>query len=86
MAVNIYSGTASVVMLDFNSLAAWNAVEHEKITNSLMVTAMLNFILRVPDFEDFYRFSLRWIMPGEAPVPASITQLSQSLGGEVQQV
>ena len=50
MAVNIYSGTASVVMLDFNSLAAWSAVEHEKITNSLMVTAMLNFILRVPDF------------------------------------
>ena len=53
LAVNVYMGAASVVMRPLIHVAAWQIIEREKITSGLAVPAMLNFMLQVPNFEQF---------------------------------
>lgn len=84
--VNVYAGTTSVVMRSFTPLLAWQLLEREKITTSLMVPAMLNFMLQVPDFERFDYSNLRWVMTGAAPVPVALTRRYMELGVGVRQV
>ena len=86
LAVNVYRGVTSVVMRSFDPVAAWKIIESEKITSALCVPAMLNFMVQVPNFEDFDRSTLRWIMTGAAPVPVALTQQYQSMGISIQQV
>ena len=42
--LNIYWGVTSVIMREFNPVKAWELIPSEKITCSLLVPAMLNFI------------------------------------------
>ena len=69
LAVNVYKGATSIVMRSFDPVAAWQIVEREKVTSALCVPAMLNFMLQVPNFENYDRSTLRWMMTGAAPVP-----------------
>ena len=85
-AVNVYRGATSVVMRSFEPLLAWQLLEREKVTTGLMVPAMLNFMLQVPDFEKFDRSELRWIMTGAAPVPVALTKRYMELGIGIRQV
>ena len=85
-AVNVYRGATSVVMRSFTPQLAWELLERERVTIALMVPAMLNFMLQVPDFERFDYSRLRWIMTGAAPVPVSLTQRYMDLGIGVRQV
>ena len=85
-AVNVYQGATSVVMRSFEPLLAWQLLEREKVTIGLMVPAMLNFMLQVPEFERFDHSSLRWIMTGAAPVPVALTKRYMELGIGVRQV
>ena len=85
-AVNVYQGATSVVMRSFTPQLAWELLERERVTTALMVPAMLNFMLQVPDFERFDHSRLRWIMTGAAPVPVSLTRRYLDLGIGVRQV
>ena len=85
-AVNVYQGATSVVMRSFAPQLAWELLERERVTTALMVPAMLNFMLQVPDFERFDHSRLRWIMTGAAPVPVSLTRRYLDLGIGVRQV
>ncbi len=85
-AVNVYQGATSVIMRSFEPLLAWQLLEREKITTGLMVPAMLNFMLKVPEFEQFEHPDLRWIMTGAAPVPVSLTQRFMEQGIAIRQV
>ena len=67
----VYLGVTSIVMRSFDPAAAWQLIEEERVTTGLLVPAMLNFMLQVPNFERFDRGALRWMMSGAAPVPVS---------------
>ncbi|MEM9623458.1 MAG: long-chain-fatty-acid--CoA ligase [Pseudomonadota bacterium] len=86
LAVNVWCGVTNIVMRSFDPVRAWELIETEKITVGLAVPAMLNFMVQVPDFEKYDRSSLRWMMTGAAPVPASLTQHYHELGVGLLQV
>ena len=80
LAVNVWRGATSVVMRSFDPVRAWQLIQEEKITTGLAVPAMLNFMVQVPNFDQFDYSSLRWIMTGAAPVPQSLTEHYHELG------
>ena len=84
--IGIYQGITNVVMRNFDPKLAWELIEKEKITTGLMVPAMLNFMLQVPDYEKYDHSSVRWFMSGAAPVPVSLIESYGELGIEIQQV
>ena len=57
-----------------------------KITSGLMVPAMLNFMVQVPNFENYDWSSVRSFMTGAAPVPVALTQRYQEMGIDITQV
>jgi len=87
LAVNVYRGAASIVMRSFDPQLAWELLEQEKCTGGLLVPAMLNFMVQVPDFQERYDYSsVRWLMTGAAPVPVALTQRYADLGINILQV
>jgi len=87
LAVNVYRGAASVVMRAFDPQLAWELLEREKCTSGLLVPAMLNFMVQVPDFRERFDYSsVRWLMTGAAPVPVALTQRYADLGINILQV
>ena len=84
--LNIYWGVTSVIMREFDPVRAWNLIQEEKITCSLLVPAMLNFMSQVPDVTQYDYSSLRWIQSGAAPLPVNIIQKYADLGIEVHQI
>lgn len=85
LAVNVWTGTTSVVMRSFDPSRAWQLIEQEKITTGLAVPAMLNFMLQVPHDQHDYS-SLRWVMTGAAPVPIALTTKYHEMGIGVLQI
>jgi acyl-CoA synthetase (AMP-forming)/AMP-acid ligase II len=73
-------------MRTFDPVEAWKIVEREKITSGLAVPAMLNFMLQVPNYENFDRSTLKWMMTGAAPVPPSLVRTFADMGIGIQQV
>ncbi len=86
LTLNVYRGATSVVMRTFEPKLAWELIEREKLTSGLAVPAMLNFMLQVPDFEQYDTSSLRWILSGAAPVPVALMQRYAELGIEIHQI
>lgn len=84
--IGIYQGVTNVVMKSFEPKLAWELIEREHITTGLMVPAMLNFMLQVPNFENYDRSSVRWFMSGAAPVPVSLIERYAEMDIEIQQV
>lgn len=86
LTINAYHGTTTYVMRSFDPVAAWECVQREKITSGLMVPAMLNFMVQVPNFENYDWSSVRSFMTGAAPVPVALTQRYQEMGIDITQV
>ncbi len=84
--INVYCGTTSVVMREFEPARAWELIHEEKITTSILVPAMLNFMIQVPDLDDYDISSLRWIECGAAPLPVSLIEQYLAIGIDVQQI
>ncbi len=83
---NVVRGVTNVVMRAFDPVRAWKIIADEKVTVALKVPAMLNFMLQVPNRDDFDFSTLRWIMSGAAPVPPPLIEAYAKLGIEVHQV
>jgi O-succinylbenzoate-CoA ligase len=81
-----YRGLTHVLMRAFDPQAAWDLIESERITNSLMVPAMLQFMRSTFDPTRHHRKHLRWILSGGAPVPAALINAYAEMGVEVHQV
>jgi len=64
----------------------WDVIESERISSTLAVPAMLNFMLMVPDFEKRDRSALRYILSGASPVPVALIRKYQDIGIEIEQV
>jgi acyl-CoA synthetase (AMP-forming)/AMP-acid ligase II len=83
---NVYQGTTSIVMREFDPVRAWELMGEEKITGGLLVPAMLNFMIQVNDLERFDYSSLRWIQSGASPLPVSLIQQYADLGIAIHQI
>jgi len=86
IAVNVYSGVTSIVMREFDASRAWALIERERVTASLLVPAMLNFMRQVPEFDQADVSRLRWIQAGAAPVPVELIRGYEKRGIEIQQI
>tara|TARA_B100000959_G_scaffold162391_1_gene170091 strand:- start:138 stop:1682 length:1545 start_codon:yes stop_codon:yes gene_type:complete len=83
---SVYVGATVVLLRQFDPKMMWELIEKESITVSLAVPAMLNFMLMVPDFQQYDYSKLRWILSGASPVPASLIEKYRDIGIEIHQV
>ncbi len=81
-----YRGLTLVAMRSFDPNDAWKQIEDERITTTLLVPAMLQFMLGVYDAERHRTSALRWVMSGAAPVPLELIKTYESMGIEIHQV
>ena len=82
----IYRGATIVMLRHFDAKRIWNVFADERVTITLAVPAMLNFMLPTYDPELGKSLQLRWIMSGGGPVPPSLIESYARLGFEVHQV
>jgi acyl-CoA synthetase (AMP-forming)/AMP-acid ligase II len=60
-------------------------IDDEKITTTLMVPAMLQFMMATHE-PSMNISSLRWVMSGAAPVPVTLIKAYEAMGVEIHQV
>ena len=84
--LNVYAGITSIVMREFDPVRAWELMGEERITTALLVPAMLNFMIQVPELERFDYARLRWIQSGASPLPVSLIERYTALGIDVHQI
>ena len=83
---NLYLGVTSVVLKSFDPRQSWELIRDEKITCTLMVPAMLQFMLATYDKATHDHSTLRWCISGAAPVPVTLIETYVAMGIEVLQV
>ncbi len=82
----VYGGGSLTLMRAFDPTASWEIIRDEKITTTLMVPAMLQFMLLTYDADAHDTSSLRWVISGAAPVPVSLIKTYEKMGIEIHQV
>jgi acyl-CoA synthetase (AMP-forming)/AMP-acid ligase II len=82
----VYNAATVVLLRSFDPSQAWELIGSEKVTVTLMVPAMLQFMLAVHDADRHDASTLRWCMSGAAPVPVSLIETYMALDIEIQQV
>ena len=82
----VYAGVSLVMLRAFDPTQSWELIRDEQVTTTLMVPAMLQFMLAVRDPETHDASSLRWCMSGAAPVPVTLIEAYAALDIEIQQV
>ena len=86
LTLNVYRGVTSVVMREFDPVRAWELIQEEKIGNSLLVPAMLNFMIQLPDIAQYDYSSVRWIQSGASPLPVNLIQKYADIGVDIHQI
>ena len=86
MAGSVYRGATIILLRNFDAKRIWDVFAEERVTTTLAVPAMLNFML--PTYRPELRESLqlRCFFSGAAPVPPSLIETYAGLGYEVHQV
>ena len=79
-------GGTGVIMSEFDPVKMWEVLRDEKVTVTLAVPVMLQFMLLTYDPEAHQVPSLRWVMSGAAPVPESLIRTYEDMGIEIHQV
>ncbi len=82
----IQRGGTATIMSEFDPVKIWEVFRDEKITVTLAVPAMLQFMLLTYNQESHDTSQLRWIMSGAAPVPVSLIETYASMDIEIHQV
>jgi len=81
-----YKGVTAILLKQFDPGLMWRITEAEKITTTLAVPAMLNFMLQVPAKDEVDYSTLRWVLSGASPVPVELIRAYADLGIEVHQL
>jgi O-succinylbenzoate-CoA ligase len=81
----IYRGVTLVILKAFDPKLSWQLIDDEKITTTLMVPAMLQFMMATHE-PSMNISSLRWVMSGAAPVPVTLIKAYEAMGVEIHQV
>jgi acyl-CoA synthetase (AMP-forming)/AMP-acid ligase II len=76
----VHRGATGVIMRELELPEMFKAIEQEKITITMSVPALLQFMLMTPEFEKTDMSSIRWIATGAAPVPVSLLKEYEALG------
>ena len=82
----VYVGVTQVILKAFDPKAAWELIATEKITTTLLVPAMLQFMQAVYDPKQHDARTLRWVLCGAAPVPVTLIKAYAEIGVEVHQL
>jgi O-succinylbenzoate-CoA ligase len=82
----VYRGVTLVILKQFDPKLSWQLIGSEKITSTLMVPAMLQFMMATYDASAQDMSSLRWVMSGAAPVPVTLITAYEAMGVEIHQV
>ena len=86
MLAHLYRGGCLYLLSQFDPAKMWEVIETERITKTLAVPAMLNFMLQVPGFQDRDLSSLNSILSGASPVPVDLIHTYHAMGIQIHQV
>ena len=76
-----YQGGTHVMQRQFVPQQVLETMQAEKVTATMMVPTMINFLLNLPDIETCDLSGLQWIMVGGAPMsPANAKRMMKQLG------
>ena len=76
-----YQGGTHVMQRLFDPKMVLETMEKEKVTSAMMVPTMINFLLDVPDMEEYELSALEWIMVGGAPMsPVNARRMMEKMG------
>jgi acyl-CoA synthetase (AMP-forming)/AMP-acid ligase II len=76
----VHRGGAGVIMRELDLGAMFRCIAQEKVTIFMAVPALLQFMLMMPEREQYDMSSVRWIATGAAPVPVSLLHEFDALG------
>ena len=82
----VYVGCTQVILKAFDPKLAWELIRDEKITTTLLVPAMLQFMHALHDKTAHDAGTLRWVLCGAAPVPVTLIKAYEDIGVEVHQL
>jgi acyl-CoA synthetase (AMP-forming)/AMP-acid ligase II len=82
----VYTGSTQVILKAFDPKLAWELIRDEKITTTLLVPAMLQFMQATYDKATHDASTLRWVLCGAAPVPVTLIKAYEEIGVEVHQL
>jgi fatty-acyl-CoA synthase len=74
-------GGRHIMQRQFAPRSVLKTMENEKVTSAMMVPTMINFLLNVPDIEQYDLSALQSVMVGGAPMsPANAEKMMEKLG------
>ena len=83
---SIYSASRLVITRSFDPVKSWEIIRDEKITNTLLVPAMLQAMKAVFDPSKHDASTMRSMVSGAAPVPISMIEDFAKMGISINQV
>jgi len=81
----VHRGATGVIMRDIDMGLMFKAIEQEKITTTMSVPALLQFMLAAPERATHDISSIRWIATGASPVPVSLLKEYENIGVAIHQ-
>lgn len=81
----VHRGGTGVIMRDTDMSLMFKAIEQEKITTTMSVPALLQFMLVAPERQTHDISSIRWIATGASPVPVSLLKAYEEIGISIHQ-
>jgi acyl-CoA synthetase (AMP-forming)/AMP-acid ligase II len=82
----VYIGFTQVILMAFDPALAWELIRDERIGNTLLVPAMLQFMQATYDKAAHDASTLRFVLCGAAPVPVTLIRAYAEIGVEVHQL
>jgi acyl-CoA synthetase (AMP-forming)/AMP-acid ligase II len=76
----VHRGACGVILRDIDMAMLFESIEKERVTITMSVPALLQFMLVAPEREQFDISSIRWIATGAAPVPVSLLHAYEAIG------
>src|SRR5204863_9938658 len=78
---NTARGTTQAFIPRYDPKAVLDLISRERITSTVLVPTMINFLLQVPDLESFDLSSLRQITYGASPIAPDLLRRAMSAFG-----
>lgn len=81
----VHRGGTGIIMRDIDMSLMFKAIEQEKVTTTMSVPALLQFMLVAPERQTHDISSIRWIATGASPVPVSLLNAYKEIGISIHQ-
>lgn len=76
----VHRGACGVILRDIDMGTMFQSIERERVSITMSVPALLQFMLVAPEREQYDISSIRWIATGAAPVPVSLLNAYEAIG------